>query len=415
MKIIILKLLPLLLLYIVLVVILSSAPFQGDEGGYVAIADRLSQGHYSPISDIKLWWGPGYPIVLTPFVYFKIPWLVAKFLNALFLFGALLYLNKTLTLWLQETCALFFTYILGIYPPFLRELHLLLSENLVFFLICGFMFHFCKFCREEKGFWLHLLAAALFLGYLALTKVFFGYVIISGLLSFLILFLLKKKEHYKRTTLMYLLALTICLPYLKYTYFVTGKIFYWGTSGGMSLYWMSTPYEDEWGSWFSSKDVQEDPKLARHREFFDKIAGFSEVERDAEFKKQAIYNIIHHPTKYFVNWIANIGRLLFSYPFSHGQDRLTTYFYLIPNMFIVVLFVLSIYPAFLRWKVIPFEIYALLYFSTITFGGSSIISAYDRQFRILVPIILLWISFLYTRAIKIEIRPELEIKNLLRV
>ncbi len=301
---------------------------------------------------------------------------------------------------------------MGLYPPFWREVHLLHTENLVFFLICGFMFRFCKSHRESKNYWPHLLIASIFLGYLALTKIFFGYVILVGLLTFLILYLWQKIENFKKTTYIYLVALIWCFPFLLYTYSLTGKYFYWGTSGGMSLYWMSTHYENEWGSWISSEEVQERPELAQHREFFDKIDNLSELERDSEFKKQAVYNITHHPTNYFVNWMANIGRLLFSYPFSYEQHKLTTYFYLIPNMFIVVLFVLSIYPAILRRKSIPYEICVLLYFSLIAFGGSSLLSAYNRQFRPLVPILLLWLSYLYVRVLKIEVRSKSEIKSI---
>ena len=104
--------------------------------------------------------------------------------------------------------------------------------------------------------------------------------------------------------------------------------------------------------------------------------------------------------------MANIGRLLFSYPFSYTQQKLSTYYFLIPNMFIVVFFVLSIYPAILRWKSIPYEIYALLYFSLIAFGGTSLVAADTRQFTPLVPILILWLSFLYVRVMKIELRPE---------
>jgi hypothetical protein len=407
----ILKFLPLLLLYIFIVIIFSSNTFWGDESDYVKAAYRLSQGHYSPKDTIKLWWGPGYPIVLLPFIFLKLPWLIAKLLNAFFLFGAVLYFYNTLRLYIPKTYATIFTFLMGLYPPMMRVIHLLYTENLVFLLICGFMFHCCKMQKESKHPWFHLLTASIYLGYLALTKIFFGYVILTGLLSFFLLYIWQRKDKFKKTAYVYLFALIFCLPYLWYTYSLTGKVFYWATSGGMSLYWMSTPYENEWGSWFSIQDVQKRPELAKHREFFNKISTLPEVERDDAFKKQAIYNIIHHPKKYFINWIANIGRLLFSYPFSYTQHSLTTYFYLIPNMFIVVTFILSIYPVILRWKSIPYEIYTLFYFSMITFGGTSLLSAYDRQFRPLVPILLLWLAFIYVRVLKIEVRQESEIST----
>ena len=406
----VIKLLPLLLFFLLITILFSSPAFQGDEAGYVAYATRLSQGRLYPMSDISLWWGPGYPIVLLPFALLKLPWLAAKLLNAFFLFGAILYFHRTLILWLNKTHALIFTFILGLYPPFLRAAHLLLTENLVFFLICGFTFHFCKLHRESKNSRFHMVAASAFLGYLALTKIFFGYVIAVGLSSFLILSLWKKKEPLVKTTYVYLLALILCVPYLLYTYSLTNKVFYWGTSGGMSLYWMSTPYSNELGDWVSQKEAQANPAMEKHMEFLNKLANLSEVERDDEFKKQALYNISHYPKKYLINWTANLGRLLFSYPFSYTQQKISTFFYLIPNMFIVTLFTLSIYPAILKRKSIPHEIYALLFFSFIAFFGSSLLSAYDRQFRPLIPILLLWLAFFYTRILIIKLRPESEIK-----
>lgn len=406
---VVLKLLPLLLLYILVVFIFSSNSFQGDETDYVASAHRLAQGHYSTQENIQLWHGPGYPFVLLPFVLLNSSWFMAKILNAIFLFSAVFYFYQTLRLYLQQDYALVFSYILGLYPPFLREVYFLLTESLVFFLVCGFMFHFCKVQKEDKNFQPQLVLAAIYLGYLALTKIFFGYVIVIGLLIFVGLYLWRRLVKLKKTALIYLFALIICLPYLLYTYSLTGRVFYWGTSGGMSLYWMSTPYKDEWGSWFSAVSVQEYPELAQHRQFFNRIASLSKIEQDDAFKEQAIHNIVRYPAKYFINWLANIGRLLFSYPFSYGQHSLSTYFYILPNMFIVVMLIQSVYPAFMRWKSIPYEIYILLLFSFITFGGTSLLSAYDRQFRPLIPIILLWISFVYVCILEIKIRSETEL------
>ncbi len=63
------------------------------------------------------------------------------------------------------------------------------------------------------------------------------------------------------------MALIWCVPYLLMTYSLTGKPFYWGSSGGLSLYWMSTPYDTEMGDWFSKIDVKERPELFHHRDF----------------------------------------------------------------------------------------------------------------------------------------------------
>jgi hypothetical protein len=266
------------------------------------------------------------------------------------------------------------------------------------------MFHFCSVYNNAHRFRLHLAAASVYLAYLALTKVFFGYVIVTILVLWLGLLLWRRTPALRNALMVFVLALIWCVPYLLYTRSLTGRNFYWGTSGGMSLYWISTPYPSELGSWFSVTDVNEKPELAPHREFFAKLERFSDVERDDALKKQAVYNITHHPAKYVANWAANVGRLLFSYPFSLGSDRLSTYFYMVPNMFVVVLFLLSLFPAALRPRAIPFEMWALLIFALTAFSGSTLLSAYDRQFRPLVPMLCAWMGFVYVRVLRIDLR-----------
>jgi hypothetical protein len=356
----ILKLLPLLPLYLALIIVLAPDTFEVAESYYYGYAVHMLQDFGSPPS--TLWWGPGYSVALIPFAALDAPILAARLMNAFFLLGALIYLCATLNLYVQERYALLFTYVLGLYPPFLREIHQLRTENLVYLLICGIVFHFCKLFRgpEKKTF--HLVAASLYLALLALTKIFFGYVILTGLVLSLLLLAWRRQDPQKKTALFYGLALIWCIPYLLVTYSWTGRVFYWATSGGMSLYWMASPYAGELG------------------------------------------NIIHHPLGYLRNWIANVGRLLFSYPFSYTPQKISTYFYLLPNMFLVVFLLVSVYPAVRRRRAIPYEICALLLFTLIALGGTSLLCAYDRQFRPLVPILLLWLSFVYVRILRIELR-----------
>lgn len=401
---VLLKFFPLLLLYIVIVLLCYSRDFWGDEVRYVMFATNLSHGHYSPLNKINLWNGPGYPIILLPFVLLKLPWLTAKLLNPLFLFLAILYFYYTLLIYMRERTALFSSYLLGLYPPFFRYIHQLLTETVSIFLVCGFLFHFCKLHHDNKNSRFHLLAASFYLGYLALTRIFFGYVILSGLVIFLSWYLWKKKDTLKKTALVYTFAMLLCLPYLFYTYTLTGKIFYWGNSGGLSLYWISTPYENELGDWVDFKDVYENPQFKNHLKLFQKLEALPPIQMDDELKKQAINNIIHNPLKYFKNWAANVGRMLFNFPYTYTYQKLTTYLYLIPDMFLVVFCVLCLYPSFFGRRLIPYEIYAVILFGLISFGGSSLLSAYNRQLVYITPIFLLWILFSLTHIVKVEIR-----------
>jgi hypothetical protein len=403
------KFYPLLILYILLIFLFYSTTVQDDREKYVSYANRIVQRDYFSQDDVEIWWGPGYPLVLAPFVYMNLPLYAAKVLNAFFQFGAMIYFYKTLKLFLEKKHAVILTFSLGLYPPLLREIHLIYTESLVFFLIGGSMYHYCRMSREPRKFKIHMLLSSLYFGYLALTKIFFGYVLLAGMILYLFLFTVRREDRFKKTTLVYALALIWCIPYLLLTFSHTGKVFYWGTSGGMSLYWMSTPYDREYGDWFSSISVKNRPELSQHREFFEEIATLSNVERDEAFRLQALENILSNPIKFIANWFANIGRLFFSYPFSYTNQKLSTYFYIFPNIFIFVLLAFSIYPAIKRRRAIPYELYSLAIFALISLGGTSLLSAYNRQFRPIVPIILLWLSFIYIRVLRIEMRTDTEI------
>ena len=407
-------LLSLLGVYASIVGLASSPVFDGgDEGGYVAYAMRIANVHETSqdlrlwwgAQDLRYWWGPGYPLILAPFAFFGWPWLAVKLLNALFLAGAIAYVGAVVYRYTPGSSWLVVMLSMGLYPPLMRALPSLNPESLTVLLVGGFMFHFCALFQQTRRYRLHLLAASIYLAYLALTKIFFGYVIAAILVFLLVLRLWRRTPAIRTAQKVFLLGLLWCVPYLLYMYSVTGKVFYWGTSGGMSLYWMSTPYPGEYGSWYSSDQVKERPELAPHREFFATLEGLSDVQRDDAFKRQAIDNIERHPKEYARNWAANVGRMLFSYPFSFAAQSLSTYFYLAPNMFIVVLFLASLIPAALRPQAVPFELWLLLAFALTALAGSTLVSGYDRQFRPLVPILCVWVTFVFVRALRIELRP----------
>lgn len=123
-----LKLLPLFFLYLLLVSFHLSDSLEGDEVRYVAYAHNLSQGSYASPEKMELANGPGYPLILLPFVLLKIPWGAARMLNALFLFLAILYFFCTLRRYLKESQAFYAALILGLNPLFSKESYLLYTE-----------------------------------------------------------------------------------------------------------------------------------------------------------------------------------------------------------------------------------------------------------------------------------------------
>jgi hypothetical protein len=398
------RLLPLLVLYVLIVLLVSSNVIDHDQLRYVGFANNLAHGYYTSRDHINLSSGPGYPILLLPFVLLNLPWVAAKLLNALLLFMAILYFHGTLRFYVNERPALYFSYLLGVYLPFLRYIHLLLTEELALFLMCGFLFHFCKLHRSGKTRWGELAIASIYLAYLALTKVFLGYVILTGLLLSMALYLWKRGGALKRTVLVSCLALACCSPYLVYTHSLTGKIFYWGNLGGSSLYWISNPNESELGAWFNPQQVLENPgQFEPHVRFFQELERLPTVRRDDELKKRAFYNITHYPRAFLKNWLANAGRLLFNYPYAYDRQKLSTYFYVIPNMFLFVLSMLLIYPTIRGRKLIPYEIYATTFFSILYLGGTSLVSGVcPRQAMLVVPVLSLWIIFTLTRVLEFK-------------
>ncbi len=178
-------LLALLAIYVAIVLIGSSAAFKdGDEAGYVAYAMRIA--HVPQSLDLRLWWGaqdpqhwwgPGYPLILAPFALMGWPWLAAKLLNALFLTVAIAYVGVVVKRYTNGSIWLVVTLCLGLYPAFLRALPALGPESLMVLLVCGFMFHFCALFQDNRPLRPHLIGASLYLAYLALTQIFFGYVI----------------------------------------------------------------------------------------------------------------------------------------------------------------------------------------------------------------------------------------------
>ena len=396
-------LLPLLVIYLAVSLAAQQPGLVGDESRYVRFATNLTQGYYSDPDRINLWNGPGYPIILAPFAAAGGWWTMARALNAFLLFWAVLYFHRALRLYLPDGAALGFALALGLTPPLLRQAHLLSTEPLAHFLVCAFIYHLCRL--HQGGGRRHLAASALALGWLTLTKVFFAYVLVAVALA-LAAHLLVRRQREFRTLQVFALALLLCLPYLAYTYRLTGKIFYWGNSGGTTLYWMSTPFPGELGDWNGSPgQLRDHPALKRnHGDYFDKLAQLPPLAQDAALKQKALQNIREHPIKYLQNWLANVGRLLFSYPFSYAPQKLSTAFYLLPGMFVVVGFALALPLALRGRRLVPVELNHLLLTGGVSFFGASLISAYQRQFQVLLPFFLIWMAFLFTQVAEIRIK-----------
>lgn len=398
--------LPLLLLYIIIAIagahLIGAWDRQsGDESRYLQYSENLLNGFYTSQQDPYLANGPGYPMLLTPLVLLGINPAWGKLLNALFLFCSVLYFNATAARWAGPKAANIATWLLGLHFPFIAHLPLLYTECLTALQVSAFAFHLVAYLKLRKFLW-NGLAASAWLVSLALTKVFFGYVLLFTLLSLVAWWGLSRKEYISRSILVFSAALFGCLPYLAYTYSLTGKVYYWSTYGGASLYWMTTPQRGEHGDWMGNRYEQvakrasdrDAPQLLEyHGPFFVQLEELDHVQKDEAFKERALQNIVSHPVAFLGNWMANIGRLLFEYPYSYLPQNPATFLVMIPNSFLFVGLVIALPLILTRRRDIPDGLRVILLFSFFSFGGSSLLSAYFRQLIPLIPLLFLWCSY----------------------
>ncbi|QCX01653.1 hypothetical protein FGM00_16610 [Aggregatimonas sangjinii] len=410
--------LPLLLIYIIIVLVFSSDILMGDESRHFNYALNLTNGYYVEAENPNFRNGPGYPLVLAPFIAVGCSLLTLKFLNIAFVAMAVFYFKKTIDLFAEGKFALIAVYMIGLYPPVLRWLPFLYSEPMAYFLMCGLIFYVCQIYRQKVIRLKQLCTASIFLGLLILTKIIYLQVIMVSALCLILLLLWKKNRTPIRALLILAGSFLILLPYLVYAYTITGKLFYVGSGGGEILYHRSTPYPNEWGNWFSKEDVlfggdtdytpttpyKNLNELSKnHKEFYLTLEPLSYIERDSVFKAAAIANMKAHPKKYLKNTVASLSRLVFHFPFSYRNQSLNAYGYMIPNVLILFLWVLSIYPFLRNRKKSCFEINALLLFSLIYTGGIVLLDGRGRNFITVVPALVLFFTFVYSNFLNIKL------------
>lgn len=394
-------LLPLLILYLVVFFTLAKPSIDySDQSRYAMYAENLSNGFYAPHDTLYLWNGPGYPLLLTPFAYFKIPWIYAKALNPIFMFLAVCFVYATLKNFMSEKAALFFSYLFGLYPPFYAEICYLMTEPFTLMLMSAFALFTVKWFNTFK--YRFMLLAAVFCAFIALTKIFFAYVSLTVLVIAVIFS--GWNITCRRSVAIYAIGLLLCVPYLFYTYTLTGKVFYWANSGGYVVYWMSTPYSNEFG------DVRiDEAETVRHKEFFDKLKGLNFVQKDELMKKQAIENIVNHPGKIVLNLASNVCRLFFNFPYSYKYQHPRTLFYMVPGSLLLGTMILCVYPLIKLCRRLPSAIIHSCGLSVIFMAGQSLLEAEARYLCPIVPFIFVAITYTATNLIKVQVSQKEEL------
>jgi 4-amino-4-deoxy-L-arabinose transferase-like glycosyltransferase len=392
-------LLPLLALYVAAWAFFPERP--DDEASYVVLAERLTEGFYVTGDDDAilnadpgspdLWFGPGLSALLAPLVAVDASLSVLRLTSAFLLFAAVLLMYVLARERWGSRVGLVASYALGLYVPFLGLLSNLHSEVLaVLFVVVG-MLGLARFLEHGGIGWLAVGGAGL--AGLALTRVAYGWVLTVALLVLLVRWLVRRTPTTGRAAAVLALSLALCIPWLAYTYSTTDRLFVWGNSGSLSLYWMTSPREGDLGDWHQAHLVFTDPDLQPHRAFFESLRGLDLAEQNAEIEREALGNIADHPGAYAENVVANVSRMLFNAPYSRTLQQTNDAFYALPNAILLGAALLCAFVLLPRRWALPPEtgVFALL--AATAFGLHALVSAYPRMLAPIVPL-LAWLTAL---------------------
>ena len=353
-------------------------------------------------------------------------------MNAVFNYLAIIFLFKALQQIVSFRAALVFSLFLACYSNSLEFMALLYSESLTLFLVSLVVFLLIKafnpgnLIKTKK----YVYLCGFIIGVLALTKIIFGYVLMFMLVGSGLLWMINRKSiNYRKSVFILLIALATTAPYLIYTYHLTGRIFYWGTSGGNNLYWMSSPFKGEFGNWVADPQEKHDSISMKggthtvhtggqlnlknrnnfipggmdsldlhHLKDYEEINKYKGVEQDDVYKRLVINNIKSHPGKYIENCISNVGRILFNYPYSYTIQKPETLLRLPLNGIIAVFMLLCLIPTFINWRKIIFPVRFMLFFILLYFGVVFL--------EVQKPACLLLLSLYYSFGLHISLKSQ---------
>lgn len=245
-----------LLLYILNVVATDHRDLIWDEGRYHKYAEHLTQGFYVTPEKPDIINGPGYPLVMASIIAAAVPVMGQRMLNTLFMAFAVWFSFRAVLPYAGRHWALIVALITALHPSLVRVGPYLMTEALAVCCIVGFGWAFSAALRAEKWHWSLILAAGFAFGWLTLTRVFFGNVIMATVVFLVLLLIVWKSQRGKllRALAVMAVSFTICVPWLAFTKAQTGDLLCWSTNSSELLYWATSTHEGENGHWFSEDD-----------------------------------------------------------------------------------------------------------------------------------------------------------------
>jgi hypothetical protein len=311
-----------------------------DEPALIAAAERLvEEGRLAgagadPDQRAWLWHGPGLVILLAPLVALDVPLAALRLTSPILLFGAVVAFHRLLRLRLAPRPALRWTYALGLYAPFVIVLGTVQKEPLAVLLVVLAMLAAARGLAGGRP--AALAGAGLALAALAMVRLEYGWVVLALLAAGLAGWCARPRDPVApRRLAVAAIAALACLPWLAYTQRLSGQALYWGSSSGLSLFWMSPTLPGETGQWHSPVRVYRDPALAPYRPLFRRLDAVHPLESDRELRRRALAGIRARPARYAQNLAANAARLLVFAPARPRRPASTLAMYAAGNGLVV--------------------------------------------------------------------------------
>jgi len=398
-----LRLLPLLLLYLAVCAIGQPGPEPVRDEAFLLsyVRDYVLTGAYidpGAVADRRmfLWHGHGLPLVLAAPVALGLPLGALRFTGPLLLWGALLAFHALVDPRLGPRRALAATYALGLYAPFATVLMAVHKEPLAILAVVLALLGLARGLGEQ-GRWWHLAGAGGALGALTMVRLEYGWVLMALLGAALAWWALRRPAPVaRRLAAVCALALVLCVPWLAHTHAITGRVAYWGTSAGLSLYWMSPTTPGATGTWHRPEAVAGETALRAHRPLFASLPA-DPVARDLALRRVAVANVRAHPLAYARNLGANASRLFFLWPMEPPRRAPVVASAVVFNGALALGVMWAGRRLWRRRRTLPPETLAFVLFAALGIGVHVPPSAQPRMLLPLVPV-LAWLIALAAGA-----------------
>jgi 4-amino-4-deoxy-L-arabinose transferase-like glycosyltransferase len=281
-----------------------------------------------------LWRGPGLPLLIAPFVAIGGPIeLLRVLVVSLVPVGVVVLWRALLRSGVSPRLALLGAILVALYLPLLRNVGRVMSEPVAF--LCSSLAVLLLIRAYQRGSTRDAVLAGAAIGFLALTRLEFLYVI--PVWTLLVGGWWVVRRTHRAAAIAGVVAIVVIVPWFGYAWKQSGRPLYVSNAGGLSLYWMASPYPQDLGDPWTPGEVQSRPELARHRPFFRAIQGRSPVAQDDALRAQAQIWMRHDPRKFAGNVVNNVGRMFFAMPFSFERQSVSILIFELPAVLLLLM------------------------------------------------------------------------------